>query len=66
MLVCADEGNDTKSAAKTNTNALRRTVEIGKLGRLAFPKSRIGFANLSKIERNVICLERLGRFVAMA
>jgi hypothetical protein len=61
MLVCADEGSDTKSAAKTNRSALRGIVEIDNLGRLVFAKSGIGFAKRSKLERNVICLEGLGR-----
>lgn len=61
MLVCADDGSDTKSAAKTNRSTFLVNVGIVNLSGLAFAKSRKGFAKLSKLERNVIFLACLGR-----
>ena len=82
MLVCADEGSDTKGAAKISSIALREIVEIGDLaekstmrgrsaakpafGCLALRKSSARFANLSKLERNFICCQRLGRVSSSA
>ena len=66
MLVCADEGSDNKSAAKTDKSTFRGIAEIGELSRLGLPESRIGFAKLLRLDRNVIDFGGLGRISSSA